>query len=178
MTNNIFNQATALIMGSLVVFSGQALAFSPDNQEMTNTGVLDNSELLIAQCMSMECEPVDPEERADLLEYISLTRTEVQLALAATQASSFPSGGKNAIANALARALAILNDASAVAQSTSLTKGDAAAIAESIALADSLIGTAAAIAQSLAISEEEKSVAQLIYRIKSGTGQATRVLPI
>ena len=59
MTNSIFNQAIVLILGSLVVSSSQALAFSPNNQEMTNTGVWDNSELLIVQCMSRECEPVD-----------------------------------------------------------------------------------------------------------------------
>ena len=50
MKNNLFNKATALVMGSLVIFSGQALAMkSNNNQELTNADVLGESEVLIAQ---------------------------------------------------------------------------------------------------------------------------------
>ncbi len=49
MTNNIFNQATALIMGSLVLFSGQALAFSANNQEFALADPSNQSELVVAQ---------------------------------------------------------------------------------------------------------------------------------
>ncbi len=48
MRNNIFNQATALIIGSLVVFSGQALAFSANNQEFARADPLNQSELIVA----------------------------------------------------------------------------------------------------------------------------------
>ncbi len=166
-------KATALAVGSLVVLSGQALAFSPDNQEMTNTGVLNNSELLIAQCI--ECEPVEPEEQDAIAESIALAESLTEEAIAVAQASSFPSGGKNAIANALAGAKSLLDSASALAQSTALTEGDAAAIATSMAAAESLTDTAEAIAQSLAISEEGRSVARSIAEAKSGTGQAKAV---
>ncbi len=50
MKNNLLNKATALVMTSLVVFSGQALAISSNNnQELTNAEPLGKSELFIAQ---------------------------------------------------------------------------------------------------------------------------------
>ena len=49
MRNNIFNQATALIMGSVVVFSGQALAFAANNP-------VNQSELIVAQESQQEAQ--------------------------------------------------------------------------------------------------------------------------
>ncbi len=50
MRNNIFNQATALIMGSVVVFSGQALAFAANNRTFpAANNLLNHSELIVAQ---------------------------------------------------------------------------------------------------------------------------------
>ena len=48
MTKNIFNQATAFIMGSLLVFSGQGLAFSANNQEFIRAEPVNQSELIVA----------------------------------------------------------------------------------------------------------------------------------
>ncbi len=172
------NKLTALAVGSLVILSGQALAFSPDNQEMTNASVLDGSELLIARMsmnMSMKGEEVEPEEKAAISESIAIAESLTENALAVAQASSLPKGGKDAIASALASATSLLKDASAIAQSTALTEGDAAAIATSVAAAESLTGAAEAIAQSLAISEEGEAVAQSIAQAKSGTGEAKAI---
>ena len=50
MKNQVFRkQATALVMGSLMIFSGSALAMKSHNQEFSNAGALTNSELLMAQ---------------------------------------------------------------------------------------------------------------------------------
>lgn len=49
MTNNIFNQATAFIMGSLLVFSAQALAFAANNQELVSAEPVNPSELIVAE---------------------------------------------------------------------------------------------------------------------------------
>ena len=49
MKNNLFCKANALILSSIVIFSGQALAFSDNNQELSNTNTLSNPELLVAQ---------------------------------------------------------------------------------------------------------------------------------
>jgi hypothetical protein len=49
MKNNLLNKATALVMASVAIFSGQALAISSNNnQELTNAEPLNESELLIA----------------------------------------------------------------------------------------------------------------------------------
>ncbi len=50
MKNQVFRkQATALVMGSLMIFSGSAWAMKSHNREVNNAGALTNSELLIAQ---------------------------------------------------------------------------------------------------------------------------------
>ena len=49
MKNNLFHKATALVIGSLAVFSGQALALGSNHQIVTNADALNNSEIVIAQ---------------------------------------------------------------------------------------------------------------------------------
>ncbi len=194
MKNQLFGkQLTALVMGSLMIFSSQALAFSSDNQEVRNTGILGNSELLIAQCMSAECqsEPVEPEERIALAESIAIAHSAVEDALAAvTLASSFPIQIKNAIARPLSEVMTILDNAMALLQSTPLMRGDVAAIAQSVAVAESLIGQAtfiyvgvggeaAEIAQSIALAESlidyALAIAQSVAAAESLTGAAAAI---
>lgn len=45
MTKNRFSQITALVMGFLVTFSGQAFSFSSNNRELIHRNRLVNSEL-------------------------------------------------------------------------------------------------------------------------------------
>lgn len=47
--NNLFAKATALVMTSMIAFSGQALANSSNNREVNNADALGNSKSLIAQ---------------------------------------------------------------------------------------------------------------------------------
>lgn len=49
MKNYLFNKTAALVMGSLIIFSGQALAFSSNNQELNNADTLSESEIFVAQ---------------------------------------------------------------------------------------------------------------------------------
>lgn len=49
MNNNRLSNATALAMGLLVIFSGQALSFSFNHEELNNEDVSNNSNFLIAQ---------------------------------------------------------------------------------------------------------------------------------
>lgn len=176
MKNKLFRtaatKATALAVGSLVVLSGQALAFSPDNQEMTNTGVLDNSELLIARGEIARGEAVEPAERIAIAESISLAITDIGRALAVSQASSIPIGGKIAIARSISEAITILGDARAESQSIAVSD-DALAVAESIALAESFVGDAQAIAISFASGED--SVAISFARAVTAVGDAEAV---
>ena len=171
MKNKLFRRAatkvTALAVGSLVVLSGQALAFSPDNQEMANTGVLGNSELLIARR-----KPVAPAKRIALAESISIAITDVGRALAASQASAIPIRGKIAIARSMSEAITILGSARAESQSIAVSQ-DALAVAESIALAESFVGDAEAIAVSFASGEE--SVARSFAQAVTAVGDAEAV---
>lgn len=47
--NNLFAKATALVMSSMMAFSGQALAISSNNREVTDADALGNSKSVIAQ---------------------------------------------------------------------------------------------------------------------------------
>jgi hypothetical protein len=49
MKNNHFSQVTALVMGLLIIFSGQALSFSFNHKEVSNGNALGNSNFIIAQ---------------------------------------------------------------------------------------------------------------------------------
>ncbi|QLE56135.1 hypothetical protein [Nostoc sp. TCL26-01] len=49
MNNNRLSNATALAMGLLVIFSGQALSFSLNHQELNNSKGANHSQFMIAQ---------------------------------------------------------------------------------------------------------------------------------
>ncbi len=49
MKKPLFNKMTALAMGSLMVFSGQALAIKSNNQKIIDAEALNNLEIVIAQ---------------------------------------------------------------------------------------------------------------------------------
>ncbi|WP_026733012.1 hypothetical protein [Fischerella sp. PCC 9605] len=49
MKNNHFSQVTALVMGLLIIFSGQALSFSSNHKDLSNGNALGNSEFVVAQ---------------------------------------------------------------------------------------------------------------------------------
>ncbi|AFY36081.1 hypothetical protein Cal7507_5761 [Calothrix sp. PCC 7507] len=49
MKNDRFSKVTALVMGLLVIFSGQAFSFSSNNKELINGDASGNSEFVITQ---------------------------------------------------------------------------------------------------------------------------------
>ena len=181
MKNKLFREAatkaTALAIGSLVIFSGQALAFPSNNEEVGNTGVLGNSELLIAKCLSTECssELVKPHQRIALAQAISIAFTTVGNAWSEALASSIPAGDKIAISQSLAQAVSILGNANARAQSISLTQGETAAIAESIALAKTFVGDAKAKAESIAIGGESLAISIASAQTTVGRAEAVAI---
>ncbi len=152
MTNNVFNQATALIMGSLVVFSGQALAFSANNQEFVLAAPLNQSELIVAQeglslsfAVAVAVQALDrsivrvetvairreiPPEVADI---VLAKLQEARISMAVAQ-SSAEQGDNFAVAVAIAQAISFMGEgAQALAGADA---GSARAIAEAIAEAD------------------------------------------
>lgn len=154
MTNNIINQATALIMGSLVVFSGQALAFSANNQEFARADPLNQSELIVANenealslsfAVAVAVQALDrsivrvrtvairreiPPEVADL---VLAKLQDAQISMAKAE-SSAEQGDNFAVAVAIAQAISFMSEgARALATADA---GSAQALAEAIAEAD------------------------------------------
>lgn len=183
MKNKLFSkvttQATVLVMGSLVAFSGQALAFSSNNRELTNADALGNSESLIAQTPRTTSPnpntPLTPQERVALARSVAQAYTTLGNALALTTSSAIPQSSKVAIAQSLSQAFAILGNAQAQSNSLAITTGRADAIAESISTAETIIGDAAAIANSIAVSPAGRSVASSIAQAQTAAGNAAAV---
>ena len=187
MKNQLFSKvttrATVLVMGSLVAFSGQGLAFSSNtfnNREFTNADALGNSESSIAQLPKTTTTPnpntpLTPQERLALAQSIAKAFSTVGNALAVTTASALPATQKLAIARSLSIASTILGDAVADSNSTAITTGDAAAIAQSISSAETVIGNAQATASSLASTPNGKAVASSLATAKTAAGNAVSV---
>lgn len=151
MKNNLFRKATALVMGSLMVFSGQALAASSNNKEFTDADVLGNSESVIAQGLSLAIAvgvAVEALGRAVTvvrtvsiqqnfppeLRNVVLARLQSAQRSLGTAQSSAQRGDNFAAARAIATAVSTLgNTVQAVARADA---GSARAIAEAIASAN------------------------------------------
>ena len=149
MTSNIFNQATALIMGSMVVFSGQALAFSANNQEYALADPPNQSELIVANeglslsfAVAVAAQALNrsivrvrtiairreiPEELADLV-LAKLEDAQISMAVAESSAEQ---GDNFAVAVAIAQAISFMSEgARAIATADA---GSAQALVEAIA---------------------------------------------
>ena len=170
MKNNLFSKATALVMGSLVIFSGQALAFSSNNPELTHTEVLGESELLIAQASQQ----LTPQQRVSLSNAIALAASAVGNAAAAANASSLTPTNKDAIARLISRASTIIGNALARSRSTALTKGDVASIVNSLSGINTLIVDVVAILRSEA-GGSARNVAKEFARAQTAIGNAVAV---
>ena len=150
MKNNLFSKATALVMGSLVIFSGQALAFSSNNQELSNTGALGDSKTLVTQGTQRISPRISPQQQAALCQSIARTASAVRNAVAVAQSASIPSTVQLAIARLLAQASTLIGDALARARcgSSPPTEDDVAVIVELLAQANTLLDDVLAIVQS------------------------------
>ncbi len=104
-------QLTALVMGSLVVFSGQALAMKSNKQEVTNAEVLSNCEFLVAQ--------ITAEETAEIREALTKCSTLLGNAISETQKAEIPN--KAPIISKLETAKTHIVDALSIAQSEIIT---------------------------------------------------------
>ena len=165
MKNNLFSKATALVMGSLVIFSGQALAFSSNNPELTHTEVLGESELLIAQASQQ----LTPQEQVSLVNAIALAASALGDAAAVAQASSLTPTNKDAIARLISRASTIMGNLLAQSKSTALTKGAAASIVNSLSDISTIIGNAITIVRSDA-SGSARNVENSLARVQIAIG--------
>jgi hypothetical protein len=152
MTNNIFNQATALIMGSLVVLSGQALAFSENNKEFAPADPVNKSELIVAEeglslsfavavavqaldrsIVRVETVAIRREISPKVADIVLAKLQDARISMAEAQ-SSAKQGDNFAVAVALAKAISFMSEgAQAIATADT---GSALAIAAAIAEAN------------------------------------------
>ena len=153
-------QVTALVMGALMVVSGQALAFSSNNQEVINADVLSNSEFLVAQenpNIAVVVAVAAAVKAVDRL--ISVVRI-----CAITE--EFPPEAKDAVIEALEEVSRTLAEALAFAEI-----GDnvavATAISQAISILESVLVTAQSggcdvqpIAEAIARAKEAKAIAE------------------
>ncbi|MBW4558476.1 MAG: hypothetical protein KME59_21630 [Trichormus sp. ATA11-4-KO1] len=161
MKNNRFSKATALAMGLLVIFSGQALSFSSHNQELSNGDVLDNSNVLIAQekisvsfavavavkvlnrAVSVvetasRSVPVNiPSEHRDII-LPKLRQAQQSMARAESSARK---GENSQVATAISQAVTFMGEATAVAQADA---GSVRAITQAVVKANEALAVAEA----------------------------------
>lgn len=154
MKNKLFAKTTALMMGSLIIFSGSALAMKSHNQEVSNAEALDEVELLIAQ-------------NGDELEFDVISQLAVeakgvisnlQVNLDSIAESDLP--GKNALSVVAADLKTVIGDIELQSQNKALTKGDGVALAVTMADLATTVGDISAQLETTAQTEEGKAVAQ------------------
>ena len=200
MKNQLFDKLT-LVMGSMVLFSSQALAFSSNsNQNLIGVDKLGGSETIVAQVPTAEqqvgvgtffpaiipqldipgFEPgvqgeiLPIEEQFALAQSVAQAFTAVGNATAVSNAAAFPNeSDRIAVAQSLAQASSILGNSLAIANSGAATTGDAAAIAQSLAQANTLVGDATALAGATASSEDGPAIAQAGAQAQTSIGNAT-----
>jgi dsDNA-binding SOS-regulon protein len=171
MKNKLFGKTTALVMGSLIIFSGQAVALSSNNQELTNAQALGESELLIAAAS----DPLTEEDKEALAIAVAKAKNTLGPAIAATKAAAIPNTAKNAIAFAFSSAQTVLGDAIAQSVAVAQTKGDAAAVAEALSSAKTVVGNAAAQSKAFANSRGGDSLAKAGANAETALGEAVAV---
>ena len=159
MTNNIINRAAALIMGSMVFFLGQALAFSANNQEFALENdllnqselVADNETLSLSVAVAVAVQTLDrsivkvrtiasgreiPAEIADLV-LAKLQKAQILMAVAESSAEQ---GDNFAVAVAIAHAISFMSEG-----------------ARAIAIADA--GSAQALVEAIVDAREARALA-------------------
>jgi len=168
MNNNHFSKVTALVMGLLVIFSGQALSFSLNNKELDTGNTPLNSEFTIAQenisvgvAVAVAVKVLDravtvaetvaakvpvnvPSEYRDIV-LPKLRQAQRSMAKAQTSAQK---GDHAQVATAVSQAVSFMGEAKAVAEADA---GSVKAITEAIATADKAL----AAAQAQTISSDE-----------------------
>ena len=179
MKNNLFGKATALVIGSLMIFSGQALAMKTNSQEISDANSLGESEILIAQFGGIFLRRKKPlKTNQAFARSISLAQTSLGNALAIANSEAISGSNDGAMASALAQSLAKASSliGNATALSSSTAEGDQAAAAASLAEAVTLIGDALAIAESEAVSEDGgAAIAESLATAQTGVGNATAI---
>ena len=168
MKSNLFGKNTALVIGALVAFSAQAVAFSSNNQEFSDTNPLHNSEIIIAQGASGCDETVEPGVGVGVAVSVAVRAFDRSIAVVRTVSvtEQFPPEAKEAVIQALeevsrtlgnAIASAEVDDNVAVATAVSEAISVGTGTAQVVAVADA--GAAQAITTATACASQAQAIA-------------------
>jgi len=185
MKNNLFRKtatkATALVVGSLIVFPGQAFAISSSEKEVSNANRLGNSKIIVAQAADT---PIPEEDRAMLAQATEKAASVVRDALA--QAETVAESARDsqtkqtttAIAQSVSDTLTAIGDATAVTKSAAITEGGADIVANSLFKAESTIGDALAVSKSVVQSPGGSALAQTVSQAATAVGNAAAIAEV
>ena len=162
MKNQVFRkQVIALVMGSLMIFSGSAWAMKSHNQEFSNAGALINSELLMAQ----NEEQLSSEQLNAISQLVVKAKTvlgDIGAQLDSVAESDLP--GKNTLSQVVANWETAIGNLGLEVDNKSLTKGEGEVIVQFIVTGATTIGDIGAQLETTAISEKGKAVAQNVVK--------------
>ncbi len=162
MKNNLFGKATSLIMGSLMVFSGQGLAMKSSHQEGTNAEALGEVEVLIAQ-----------QEQQDLrVDTCAQAQADIEDALARLNADVPDGLSKDVAVDVLNLAKTLVGNAKAATDVEILSKVGAEVVFNVLNQAESKLGDAEADLRALipVEGEDAKVAADLVNKAKTAVG--------
>lgn len=131
MNNKIFGKTAALVTGTLMVFCGQAVAFSYNNHESGKIELLPNSEIFVAQGANA-CSELKPGVSVAVAVGVAVKAYDRSIAVVRTVSvtKQFPPEAKAAVIKALERVQKTLGEALAEAK-----VGDNVAVAKAISKA-------------------------------------------
>ncbi len=137
MKKPLFNKMTALVMSSLVVFSGQALAMKSNKQEVTNAEALREVEFLIAQ--NSEELIISEDKKKIAVEAITDANTDLGQAKACI-AILETGQAKSIVVNLLNIIETLIGEAKAITNVEKLSKGQAEVALKALNAAQSQLG--------------------------------------
>lgn len=122
MKSKIYGTATALVMGSLMISSGQSLAMKLNNQEVNNAEALSEIEFLIAQ----NGQETVPDDQKDIVfDAITAARADLGDAKAEALVEVQTQQAERIVGNVLTAAETLLGNAEAITDVEILSKGQA-----------------------------------------------------
>ncbi len=171
MKNQLFGKAAALVMGSLMIVSGQTLAMESNKQEVTNAEALGEFEVLIAQ--NEATVPKEPQDIA--VNAINLAETKIGDSLGEVDAKIKAESSKKISVDVLNLAKTLVGNAKAVTDVAILSKEGAEIALNALNQAESSLGDAEAQLTALIQVEgdDAKVAADLVNVAKTAVGDAS-----
>ena len=176
MKTKLFSKTAALVMGSLMIFSGQTLAMEANKQEVTNAEALGEVDVLIAQA-----EPVVPEEAKDIaIDILNVSDTKIGDALSQVQGRVEAGAAKTIAVDIINVASSIVGDAIGDIDVEILTQGDAEVVLNALNNVTTQLGNAEGQIRALVVLEGDNATlaADLVNVVSTSVGDASAAVEL